>query len=442
MIQFGQPRKTITLGKIEKKVAESIRFRVEQLESAIRFGQPLPVDAAAWLASISDAMHRKLAVVGLASHRAEKVATDIDSLFDSYIVRRHDLKPRSIANLLQAKTQAVKFFGKSRDVKSITHAEAKDFKREMEKNTLSTATIATHIKKMRQVFTDLVDRKIIAESPFDKVKIGSQVNADRMVYIPRESIYTIIESVRDQEWKLLFSLARFAGLRIPSEMKPLAWEDVLWAEGKMIIRSPKTEHHEGQDKRIIPIFPEVHPLLLDCFQSAQPGEKYVFARLRYRTLNTRAEKIIARAGVDQWPKLFQNLRSSCETDLATIVPLHVACKWIGNSAAVAAKHYLQVTQADFEKGAAKCAAVSSRHVLSAPVTSGEIATDNAETPATTTPKGSLNNRQKIADVLKYQEIALQNALQKATREADQFADSSIEQLKVFINHSRRSGGGN
>jgi hypothetical protein len=28
--------------------------------------------------------------------------------------------------------------------------------------------------------------------------------------------------------------------------------------------------------------------------------------------------------------------------------LHVVCEWIGNSAAVAAKHYLQVTSADFD----------------------------------------------------------------------------------------------
>lgn len=33
-------------------------------------------------------------------------------------------------------------------------------------------------------------------------------------------------------------------------------------------------------------------------------------------------------------------------------PLHVACAWIGNSQAIAAKHYLQVTDDHFEKAIA------------------------------------------------------------------------------------------
>jgi hypothetical protein len=32
-----------------------------------------------------------------------------------------------------------------------------------------------------------------------------------------------------------------------------------------------------------------------------------------------------------------------ETELAESFPMHVVCEWIGNSAAIAAKHYLQVT---------------------------------------------------------------------------------------------------
>jgi hypothetical protein len=38
-----------------------------------------------------------------------------------------------------------------------------------------------------------------------------------------------------------------------------------------------------------------------------------------------------------------------------VYPLHVVCEWIGNSPAVATKHYLKVTDADFER-AAKCGA--------------------------------------------------------------------------------------
>ena len=53
------------------------------------------------------------------------------------------------------------------------------------------------------------------------------------------------------------------------------------------------------------------------------------------------------------------MRASRQTELAAAHPLHVVCDWIGNSASIASKHYLQVREADFEqatKRAAECAA--------------------------------------------------------------------------------------
>ena len=55
------------------------------------------------------------------------------------------------------------------------------------------------------------------------------------------------------------------------------------------------------------------------------------------------------AGVKPWPKLFQNCRSTRETELAETFPVQVVCAWIGNSPAVAARHYLQVTDAHFTR---------------------------------------------------------------------------------------------
>ncbi len=66
-------------------------------------------------------------------------------------------------------------------------------------------------------------------------------------------------------------------------------------------------------------------------------------------LRTQLLRIMQRAGVQQWPKLFQNLRSSRETELTQRFPMHVVCAWIGNREPVAAKHYLQVTGKHFEE---------------------------------------------------------------------------------------------
>ncbi len=72
------------------------------------------------------------------------------------------------------------------------------------------------------------------------------------------------------------------------------------------------------------------------------GGDYVIARYRDRDCNlpTQVVKIIERAGLKPWPRLFQNLRSTRETEPAPAHPLHVVCAWIGNSQTAATKHYL------------------------------------------------------------------------------------------------------
>ncbi len=80
---------------------------------------------------------------------------------------------------------------------------------------------------------------------------------------------------------------------------------------------------------------------------------------RYRSggtnLRTQFERIIKRAGVEPYPKLFQNLRASRETELLAEHPIHVVCAWMGHSALVSQKHYAKVREEDFELATGKFA---------------------------------------------------------------------------------------
>lgn len=58
---------------------------------------------------------------------------------------------------------------------------------------------------------------------------------------------------------------------------------------------------------------------------------------------------LLRALSKPWPKLFQNLRSSRETELLKQFPVNVVCAWLGNTPKVAIKHYAQVTDDDFRQ---------------------------------------------------------------------------------------------
>jgi hypothetical protein len=127
----------------------------------------------------------------------------------------------------------------------------------------------------------------------------------------------------------------------------------------MVVYSPKTEHHVGGASRVVPIFPELRRHLEDAWEIAQPGAVYVIARHREHNANLRTQllRFIERAGVKPWPKLFHNMRASRQTELAEEYPAHVVCEWMGNSQAVATKHYLQVTDDHFERA---CGTVKSK----------------------------------------------------------------------------------
>lgn len=122
----------------------------------------------------------------------------------------------------------------------------------------------------------------------------------------------------------------------------------------MRVRSPKTEHHEGKSERFIPIFSELRQYLDEVYQTALPGTVYVISSYRDASQNPRTtfQKIIRRAGLPPWTKLFQNLRATRVTELATEHPAHVAAAWLGHSTVVASKHYWQVTDADVDRALA------------------------------------------------------------------------------------------
>lgn len=96
---------------------------------------------------------------------------------------------------------------------------------------------------------------------------------------------------------------------------------------------------------------ELRPLLAEGLELAEDKSEFIITRDRDASQNLRTtfEKLIKRAVLVPWPKLFQNMRSSRETELVETYPVHVVTAWLGNTASVAAKHYLQTTEEHFEK---------------------------------------------------------------------------------------------
>src|SRR5262245_1563127 len=120
-------RKTIRVGRVPQRSAETIRFRVEQLAIAKRTGQALEVDTVNWVASLDLAMARKLARVGLIPDREAKTVTMLGDFLTTYLDSRADLKSATKIVRRQVIQDLNGYFGQDRDVQSVTPGDADDF---------------------------------------------------------------------------------------------------------------------------------------------------------------------------------------------------------------------------------------------------------------------------------------------------------------------------
>ncbi len=367
----GNGRKTLYPGPMPKKQAGTVRVHVEALVTAKKSRTSIPDATASWVAGVDLAMREKLFTLGLIEKPAEATAdvVTLGAFIDRYIRSRSTTKVSTLTVWKRCRRNLVTYFGGGRSLQSITLGDAKDFRQWMLSDGrkagggLSENTVRKMCSVAAQFFADAIDRELVTRNPFTHKEIPrtTRENRQRDHFISREVAATVIEACPDAEWRLLFALSRYGGLRCPSEHLSLRWRDILWNRDRMIVTAPKTEHHEGKGTRLVPIFPELFPFLLEAAEQAEPGAEYVISRYRKRTVNlrTQLERIIAMTGIDPWPKLFHNLRASRETELAAEHPIHVVCSWIGNSPVVAAKHYLQVTDDDFSRATANASAAKS-----------------------------------------------------------------------------------
>ena len=302
-------------------------------------------------------MHEKLAKVGLVELRTPTEPpvpeASLGAFLDSYIDRRTDVAPNTRRNLLDSKARLVAFFGTDKAMRDITPADADHFLLFL-KERYADGTAGRTVKRAKQFLRAAQRGKLIGENPFADVKAPSQVNESRKFFVTLETAYKVLDACPDAEWRLLFALSRFGGLRCPSEHLAITWTDVDWERNRFRVDSPKT------GVRWVPIFSELKPYLEEAWELAPEGAVHVIARYRDASCNlrTQLQRIIKRAGLEPWPKLFHNLRATRQTELTEMFPLHIVCAWIGNTELIAAKHYLQVTDADFER-AAKDSAPSS-----------------------------------------------------------------------------------
>ncbi len=344
----GRPK--VRLGKVSKSAALSICVKIEALLVAKASGQPLDHETALWLGKIDQKLHSRLVLLGLVQARPQAQVATLSEVVGRYIRSRSKMKPNTLRNYATTKRLLEEYFGKDRVIGSIHGGHARDY-REWLVSKYAPATVAREIKRARQYFEYAKDHRLTAENPFAKIKAGSQKNTKRKHFVDHDRVEKVLAALPDNNWRLLMVLARYGGLRIPSELQRLTWGDVDWQDGRFTVRVPKKDHVDGHETRVVPIFPEIRPYLQQAFNDAPEGSVYVLPRAFHNDGHAYAGilRAVERAGIQPWERLLQNLRASRETELMREHPAHVVHAWLGNSREVAEDHYLMVTDADYAR---------------------------------------------------------------------------------------------
>jgi len=295
-------RQAIYLGKVRRALAERVRSRVEELENAAMGLDVVSRETLRWLRDVPDLIHGKLEKFGLADARRRATLKELlDACF-----KHLEVKPITSLGYEATRKAMLSFFGERCLVGRIRPLDCEEWRTSLKAAGLAEATISKRIKLGRQFFKKGITWKMLMENPFAGVKAGSQMNRARQRFISLADSLKVLDACPDVEWQVIFALARFGGLRCPSEVLSLRWSDVDWSGEQFRVKCSKTERHSGHEERWTPIFCELKPYLLKAFHAAEEGAEFVVTRYRDGGVNLRTQfkRIIVKAGLLPWPKLF------------------------------------------------------------------------------------------------------------------------------------------
>jgi len=348
-ILFTDPdgrRKAIRLGRMNRRTAEQVKAHVEKLVEARLSASAVDPATATWIGGLPGVLRRRLERAGLVEPDARKAVPTVGEWLDAYAASRTDVSRSSQLNYGMARASLVGYFGEGKRLDEVSVGDAEDFHRHL-LATLAAATANRRTKYARQFWSAAVRRKIIAENPFKGIQCGNVANDARKYHVSMNEFKAVLAVCPSPEWRAAWALGRIGGLRIPSELRGLRWGDILWGKDRFRVQSPKTK-----SERMVPLFPQLRDVLLEAFEAAEEGQEYVCPRLRLQpNLRTHLLRLIHRAGLTAWERPWQNCRASRETELLEEFPLQTVTTWIGNSVAVAAKHYLAPLEQHWEKAA-------------------------------------------------------------------------------------------
>ena len=345
-----------------KKTAAVIGEHIEELKAG-RKHNCIARETRTWLSeleTLNPELYDRLAQLGLAEARKRDVS--IPELFEwyaSYPISGLEPKPATQA----ARRMAGQFFlsnlvhCRTDGHDQTRHPSPEEVEKFMEllRKTSSIETAKRYFAIIKSVYVHGVSEGKVRSNPFEKVTLRLEsTDTKQHFYVTEEIAYRVLQQIPDLSMQVVWVLARWGGLRIPSEVRFMLWGDVDFKRRRIRIREPKKTSKQRQERgehrtREIPLFPELHSTLAAYHrQSFTQDEDLMFPAGTHSSAHY-FKRCIRAAGIAVWPKLFNSLRATRDTELQKKHPPHVVSSWLGHTIEVSQKYYIQTTDEDFEK---------------------------------------------------------------------------------------------
>jgi integrase len=337
-----------SFGIDKKERAAEIAVRMERL-LAIRDLATVPDEGT--LAAIR-ALHPRfrefLGSAGLIPREADE--RTVHQCLDAFLeAQRGQCKEETMRVLGRAAKHAKAFFPADKELQAVTICDALAFsnwlktRRGKQSPQLAEATVRKTCSIISQAFRFALRSGWIRSNAFvdSGVKKSVPPNLNRVAYVSIAETECLLQACSNREDRLMVGFARFAALRLPSEISDLRWGDFKNDFKVVCIRASKTGN-----ARSVPVMPSLRQLLLEDSVPSDPSE-FVFPRLRrHPSLSMTMRRIIRRSGIKNYPRALHALRASCITDWSKAYPsIAEVASWAGHTIPVMTRYYLRV-QAD------------------------------------------------------------------------------------------------
>jgi len=220
----------------------------------------------------------------------------------------------------------------------VTYKHCEQFHQYCADRGLRPASVNTHIKMAKRIFSLAVKRGQLPQNPFIGVPL-LKVPKKVVRVFSKDEFDKILAAVRSPIWKARILLAKTAGLR-RGEVVNLAFSDIDFAKGRLLVQPKEDTRYtwrwvvKDKDRREVPLVEWVAQLLIDIQTELPEGQPYLLlSPQRYRhlmILKARSELtyemcqcpdvnfgrtwklILKKAGIED--AAFRALRSTCITE--------------------------------------------------------------------------------------------------------------------------------